>query len=338
MVKGTVLGSSANESGVFKIEGLPVGSYNIEASMMGYVKQIQENVRILSGRETEILFRMEPTVLQQPALIVTATKRKQSIEDVPTSVDVLSMREIQNRSIISLDEALQHTAGFGVIKGQIDLRGSTGFNWSAGSRVLLMIDGHPLINGDTGGINWDVIPVEEVERVEVVKGAGSALYGSNAMAGMVNIITREPTPFPETRFKLSYGIYDDPAYSEWRWTDRFIMNDLLSLKNLDLRHALSFEGIDLSHSRQLGTVGILFSLGRKRSSEYYQNGNYSLWNVMGKSKIQLAPNKNVTVTGNWTLNKRGNFIQWISKDRPLELTKEALGDWVRSEKENVNIT
>src|SRR4030042_1045390 len=139
MVKGTVLGSSANETGVFRIEGLPVGSYTIEASMMGYVKQTIENVQILPGRETEILFRLEPTVLQQPALIITATKRKQSIEDAPTSVDVLNIHEIQNRSVITIDQALQNTAGFGVIKGQIDLRGSTGFNWSAGSRVLLMI-------------------------------------------------------------------------------------------------------------------------------------------------------------------------------------------------------
>ncbi len=338
MVKGTVLGSSANETGVFIIEGLPVGSYTIEASMMGYLKQIQENVQILPERETEILFRLEPTVLQQPALIITATKREQSIEDAPTSVDVLSIREIQNRNVITIDQALQNTAGFGVIKGQIDLRGSTGFNWSAGSRVLLMIDGHPLINGDTGGINWDVIPVEEVERVEIVKGAGSALYGSNAMAGMVNIITRDPTPFPETRFKMTYGLYDEPAYPEWKWTDRFIVDDILSMKPFDLRHALSFEGIDLSHSRQFGNVGILFSLGRKRSSEYYQNGNYSRWNAMGKAKIKLAPNKNITITGNWTLNKRNDFIQWISKDRPLELSKEALGNWVRSEKENLSVT
>ncbi len=338
MVKGTLLGGSADVSGVFSVEGIPVGQYDIEASMMGYAKQIQAGLNILPGQETHIVFNLQPTVLQQPALIVTATKRKQAIEDAPTSVDVLGIREIQNRSIVSLDEALQNTAGFGVIKGQIDLRGSTGFNWSAGSRVLLMIDGHPLINGDTGGINWDVIPVEEIERVEVVKGAGSALYGSNAMAGMVNIITRDPTPFPETRFKLSYGLYDEPAYPEWKWTDRFALGNLLNLRNLNLKHALSFEEISLSHSRQLGKVGLLFSVGRKRSSGYYQNGNFSRWNVMLKTKVPLAPNKNVTLTGNWTLNKRGDFIQWVSKDRPFELAEEAWSDWVYSEKANLHFT
>jgi iron complex outermembrane receptor protein len=120
---------------------------------------------------------------------------------------------IRMRSVTSLDQALENAAGFGVIDGQIDLRGSTGFNWAAGSRVLMMVDGHPLINGDTGGINWDVVPVEEVEKVEIVKGAGSALYGSNAMAGMVNVITRDPSSIPETRARLTWGFYDTPAYS-----------------------------------------------------------------------------------------------------------------------------
>ncbi len=338
MVKGTLLGGSADASGVFLVEGIPVGQYDIEVSMMGYKKQDQKGVRILPGQITNIIFHLQPTILLQPALIVTATKQRQAIEDAPISVDVLGIREIQNRSIVGLDEALQNIAGFGLIKGQIDLRGSTGFNWSAGSRVLLMIDGHPLINGDTGGINWDVIPVEEVERVEVVKGAGSALYGSNAMAGMVNIITRDPTPYPETRFKLSYGLYDEPAYPEWQWTNRFALENLLSLSSFNLKHALSYEEINLSHSRRLGEIGLLFSVGRKRSSGYYQNGNFSRWNVMLKTKVPLATNKNVTLTGNWTLNKRGDFIQWISKDRPFELAEEAWGDWVRSEKASLHFT
>ncbi|MBN2029099.1 TonB-dependent receptor [bacterium] len=338
MVKGTLLGASADATGVFSVEGIPAGLYDIEVSMMGYEKRDRQGVTILPGQETNIVFLLQPTVLQQPALIVTATKRKQAIEDAPTSVDVLGIREIQNRSIVGLDEALQNTAGLGVIKGQIDLRGSTGFNWSAGSRVLLMVDGHPLINGDTGGINWDVIPVEEVERIEVVKGAGSALYGSNAMAGMVNIITQDPTPFPETRFKLSYGLYDEPAYSEWKWTDRFALGNLLSLSGVNLKHALSFEEFHLSHSRQVGKIGLLCSATRKQSSEYYQNGHYSRWNVLLKTKIPLAPNKNVTVTGNWALNKRGDFIQWVSKDRPLELAEEALSNWVYSEKASLHFT
>jgi len=338
MVKGTVLGAAADTDGRFQIDNLPPGVYQIEASMIGYKKQTKEVNNTLPGQVQDIIFRLEPTILQQPTIVVTATKRKQHIEDAPTSVDVISSREIRARSVTNLDEVLQNTAGFGVIDGQIDLRGSTGFNWAAGSRVLLMLDGHPLINGDTGGINWDAIPVEEVERVEIVKGAGSALYGSNAMAGMVNIITRDPSPHPETRFKLTWGFFDEPAYPEWRWTDRFLTYRLFEQKKLDLKNILSTDGIDLSHSRRIGKVGLLFNIGRKRSSGYQQNGDYSRWNVLGKTKIRFSSTKNLTITTNWAYNDHGDFLQWASQDHPMEVPEEELENRVRYEKSNIHAT
>ena len=337
-VRETVIGTATDVDGRFSIVNLPAGTYAVEASMMGYKKQLRQEVRVRSGETVRIAFALQPTVLLQPTVVVTATKRKQHIEDAPTSVDVVQAAEIQARSVTTLDEVLQNTAGLGIIKGQIDLRGSTGFNWAAGSRVLLMVDGHPLISGDTGGINWDAIPVEEVERVEVVKGAGSALYGSNAMAGMVNIITRDPASFPETRFKVSWGFYDKPAYDGWCWTDRFVSDKIFTNEKFIPPHTLSFEGIDFSHSRRFGNVGLLFTVGRKRSSGYQQNGHYSRWNALGKVKINFSPNQSLMITGNWALNDRGDFLQWISQERPMEVPPEALGDRVRSEKGNVHLT
>ncbi|HEX9933906.1 MAG TPA: TonB-dependent receptor, partial [bacterium] len=259
------------------------------------------------------------------------SKRRQRLEDAPTSVDVISSDAIRMRNVSSLDQVLQNTAGFSVIDGQIDLRGSTGFNWAAGSRVLMMVDGHPLINGDTGGINWDAVPVEEVERVEVVKGAGSALYGSNAMAGMVNVITRDPSSAPETRARLSWGFYDKPAYSGWTWTDRFYTE---RIRNGDWNpvHSLSFEETDLSHSRQIGQIGLSLNASRKRSSSYIQNGDYSQWSAGGKAKIEWSKQKSLNLAGNWTRNDHGEFIQWISQSKALEVPSEELGNRIRYDK------
>src|SRR5256886_14181134 len=72
-----------------------------------------------------------------------------------------------------------------------NIRGSTGYVQGLGSRVLLLVDGVPANQGDRGGINWDLVPLDRVERVEGVKGAGSSLYGSAALGGVVNLITRE---------------------------------------------------------------------------------------------------------------------------------------------------
>jgi iron complex outermembrane receptor protein len=333
LIKETVLGAAADVNGHFRVGNLPPGDYTVEATMIGYRKQLIAGVNVEAGRTVALEFFLESTVLRQPSLVVTASKRKQHIEDTAVSVDVIGAREIQQQNVIHLDEVIQKTAGLGITDGQIDLRGSTGFNWAAGSRVLLMVDGHPLINGDSGGINWDVIPVDQVERVEVVKGAGSALYGSNAMAGMVNIITREPSPVPVSQIKLTWGLYDKPAYENWIWTDRYITEG-----EFDPLTALGFQGFDFSHSRTLGPAGILLSLGRIQSSGYQQNGDYSRWHAMGKTRFHFSPQVSLTLTGNWALNDHGDFIQWLSQDRPLEVPVEEQGNRIRYEKTSLKTT
>jgi hypothetical protein len=192
MAKGTLLGAASDTRGYFSIQKLPAGQHLLQITMIGYEKKTIP-VSIRPNATEKITVQLTPAILKQPTLVVTATKRKQQIEDAPTTVDVMQSEYILKRNPVTLDEVLINTPGLGIIEGQIELRGSTGFNYAAGSRVLLMIDGHPMITGDTGGINWDAIPVEEVDHVEIVKGAGSALYGGNAMAGMVNIITKTPS-------------------------------------------------------------------------------------------------------------------------------------------------
>ncbi len=338
MIEGTLLGAATDMEGYFRIEKIPPGEYRLIVTMMGYKKNIEKQFRIVPNQETEIGLELEPTVLKQPTLIVTASKRKQLIENASTTVDVIDRRNIQEHGINTLNEILQNTSGLVMIDNQINLRGSTGFN-KTGSRVLFMVDSHPMISGDNGGINWDVIPPDEVEQIEVVKGAGSALYGSNAMAGVVNVITRNPSPVPETQFKITYGFYDEPAYSEWIWWENpYRPFYLFGLKELNLNRKLNFKGIHVSHSRYIGNVGILFNLGRKTSTGYTQNGDYSQWNALGKIKVRFSPDKTLSISGIWALNDHGNFFKWLGPDRPLNILPEELGDWVRSEKTYVKGT
>ncbi len=338
LIKGTVYGTSTDENGKFKIDYLPAGTYDVEATMIGYKSQLKKGIRIRIGMVSRIEFKLQPTVLQLPALTITASKSRRLIKDTPATIDVISTKAIQSRSAMSLEEIIQNTAGIGINKGQIDLRGSTGFNWAAGSRVLLMVDGHPHISAETGGINWDSLPLEEVERIEIVKGAGSAIYGSNAMAGMINIITRDPSKNPETRIKLMWGFYDEPSYPQWRWTDRFLTYRLRELHKFDPISALSFGGIDLSHSRYIGSVGFLVTAGLKKSTGYTQNGQYIRWNITGKAKIPLPQSIKWTLSGKLTRNDRGDFLQWLSQSQPMKVPEEAIGDWVRSDKMNIHST
>lgn len=336
-LKGTLLGTASDDSGHFDISNLPPGRYELSVTMIGY-ETWKNPVVIRPGERTRAYIQLKPTVLQQPNVEVTASKRKQALEDAPTSVDIMSLADIQSRNISTLDEALQNISGFRVIDGQIDLRGSTGFNWSAGSRVLLLVDGHPHINGDTGGINWDTIPVEQIERVEIVKGAGSALYGSNAMAGMINIITRDPSPRPETSARFSWSFYDTPAYKEWIWTDRFLTENLGSIQLRDVMDCLSYNNVDLTHSRQVGQTGLLVNIGREQGSGYQENGDYSRWHFMAKSSTRFSPGQSLRIAANVTLNNHGELLQWITQNDPMRVPPEERGNRIVYNKYNLHAT
>ena len=121
--------------------------------------------------------------------------------------------EIRQRNSTSLDDALRYVRGVNMTGTQVNIRGSSGYSLGAGSRVLMLLDGIPFFAGDTGELNFEAIPMGQVDRIEVVKGASSALYGSNALGGVINIITKPIPETPETIVRTYGGMYNRPTYS-----------------------------------------------------------------------------------------------------------------------------
>src|SRR5437879_10120391 len=131
---------------------------------------------------------MPPVELQ--ATIVTAAKHSQLLDESATSVAVMNDTDLARRAVATVDEAVNRAPGVLFLSGQVNIRGSSGFVEGLGSRVLLLVDGVPANEGDRGGIDWDIVPLADVQRVEVVKGAGSALYVSAAVGGVVSGMRR----------------------------------------------------------------------------------------------------------------------------------------------------
>ncbi len=321
VVKGTVLGAMTDLNGQFCIPKIPAGTYSVEAVMIGYKTAVIEGIRIVAGKTTTVEFKLKQTAIELSPVVVTASKKAQLLQESPVSITVVSSVDLQQQSEPSLDRVLQRSCPGLEFKGrEVGIRGSTGYSQGAGSRVLLLIDDSPAIAGDTGTIKWDIIPITEVQRVEVIKGAGSALYGSNALSGVINIITKEPTQRPETRASLSWGFYSKPYYSQWKWTD----------------HRLDFHSIDLSHSRKLGKSSVLISAGRKCSDGYSQNGGYQRWNLFGKLTSTFSPQTRFTLLTTWATDNWGYSTQWKGQDRALEVPDEYRNDKVLSNKFNIH--
>ncbi len=321
VVKGTVLGAITDLNGQFCIPEIPAGTYSVEAVMIGYRTAVVENVKIAAGKTTTVELRLKQTAIELSPVVVTASKKAQLLQESPVSITVISSADLQQRNEATLDRALQRSCpGLEFKGGEVGIRGSTGYSQGAGSRVLLLIDDSPAISGDTGTIKWDIIPLTEVQRIEVIKGAGSALYGSNALSGVINIITKEPTQRPETRARLSWGFYSRPYYPQWRWADR----------------RLDFHSIDLSHSRKLGKSSLLISVGRKSSDGYSQNGDYKRWNLFTKLTSRFSPQTRFALLAAYSVDNWGYSAQWKSQDKALEVPKECRNDRVSSNKLNIH--
>ena len=109
------------------------------------------------------------------------------------SLEVIKPTAIENLGFTSTDEAIERAPGVTMVDGQANIRGGSGFSYGAGSRVLLLTDDIPSTQADAGRPNWGHIPLENIGQIEIIKGAASALYGSSAMNGIINIRTAYPT-------------------------------------------------------------------------------------------------------------------------------------------------
>lgn len=151
--------------------------------------------------------------VEMEVLVVTATRSAQSLADVPAAVTVVDEQAIEARPVSRLGDALNQVpslylqnGAFGASQGtsgtsNLSLRGIDQ------SKTLILIDGQPIQDASSGKVNWRIPFMDDIERIEVVPGAFSSLYGSNAIGGVINLITKQPDK-RELTFRLSKGWQD----------------------------------------------------------------------------------------------------------------------------------
>ncbi|MDY0321779.1 MAG: TonB-dependent receptor [Arcobacteraceae bacterium] len=146
-------------------------------------------------------------------ITVTATKTERKISDVPASIEVITQETIKKTSANTVNELLANISGLDVRSNSSIISNSEagtnkvlmrGFGGTARGRVLVMVDGVAMNDAMSQNVEWNKIAMGDVERIEVVKGANSALYGSSAMGGVINIITKKPKA-QTTDISLTYG-------------------------------------------------------------------------------------------------------------------------------------
>ena len=265
----------------------------IITSMMQFL-----NDTITVNKVEEIVIKMGEQTKDLATVVVSAGRRKQAIEEVPVSMEIIRPQLIDNKGITDLEQAVDQTPGVFTMDGQVSIRGGSGFAYGTGSRVLLLWNGMPLLSGYAGDTQWNAIPMEQTAQIEVMKGAASVLYGSGALNGVISLVEKEPGIVPETKLKVQYGIYDNPARNSLKWWSRSPMN-----QQIEAYHGQMFKKIGYTLSTTL------FNNDGYRGGETEQRGRIS-------GSIFFKPQKMQGLKAglgyNYQYQKTGNFLIWQS--------------------------
>jgi outer membrane cobalamin receptor len=190
IVVGTEMGMSTGEDGNFSFMVNSAPEIKLLFRYVEFPKDSTVTILTESGKSTyeiEFVAGEGMTVMFDP-VVFTANKGQQNISRLSTSFDVIGSKKVDLQVSHDIKDALQQNSGVDIIDGQPSIRGSSGYAYGVGSRVMLMLDGLPLLSPDAGIAQFDMIPTDNIAQIEVMKGASSVLYGSSAMGGVINVL------------------------------------------------------------------------------------------------------------------------------------------------------
>jgi len=212
-VRGTTLATTTDASGHFKLAHLPLGNQTIVVTGIGYKTQVVE-VEMKRGQPTECFILLEDDPLNLQQVVVTGTRTKHLMRDVPIRTELISAKTIEVKNASNLFQALEGTPGVRV-ENQCQACNFTMVRMQGlgAEHTQVMVNGQPLYSGLAGVYGLEQVATTDIGQIEVIKGAGSALYGSSAVAGAINIVTKEPSSVPETTVDVQMGSFNTNRYA-----------------------------------------------------------------------------------------------------------------------------
>jgi len=301
-IKDTFLGDVCNEKGRFRLSNLETDIYWLKITYIGHAsKELRVDLR--NKQNINLSIELDPTLIQMDQVIVTGSRQPEDLSAAVASVSVLGAREIQSRNNFRLDEALLSIPGVNLVGENINIRGGSGYNRLGGSRVLVLLDDVPILTSDLSSANWNIVPVTAVDHIEILKGAASSLYGSGAISGVVNIITKNPNSHRSLKFRQSTGVYDNPSVPEWNWTDK----------------RLYYNRTDVGYSDSFGPVGFRFDIAYQNSTGDRELGNFDRLYLTGKTNLRFPDQSNLTFFLTYSYDDRDLFLRWIRQNNALNV-------------------
>lgn len=287
-------GTVSNDSGFYKI--VANKGDQLEFSKTGFLTK-----KLVFAGETVLNITLSVSENLLDEIVVSASKGDQSLKNTSVSMEVIKPYLIYNKNPATVENTVDQIPGVQTVNGQVVIRSGSGWSYGTGSRVMVMLDGMPMLSGDGGAVQWSFLPVENIENIEVIKGASSVLFGSSALNGVINIRTSKPKIVPETKISTFYGFYGKPANDGLNWNN----NKLLSVY-----------GIRAFHSQKVGKNSLAITLNGFNDDGYRMSDGDQRIRLGAQYSRDISNFKNYKINGlagingNIQTSKSSSFLLW----------------------------
>lgn len=270
------IGAVAGSDGRFLLSDVPAGTHQLVVKALGFIQESQ-SVTIASGQTLSVAFSLRPDLLQLEEVVITGTRSPIQVHRAPVVVSRIGSKMLENTQSLSLAEGLHFTPG---LRMETNCQ-NCGFtqvrmNGLEGPYSQILINGRPVFSALAGVYGLEMLPANMIERVEVVRGGGSVMYGGNAIAGTVNIITRTPTENAiEVGFNQSFTNAEIPD---------FTFSASGSVVSDDLMKGVTFYGFHRDRQPWDANADGLSELTLMQNNTF---GADAFWNPDYQSKVRL---------------------------------------------------
>lgn len=308
IVENSIYGSASGDGGYYFIENLPIGASTLSIKVMGYQNLKNQNVSI--NRNTIQDFSLVPEIIQLNPIVVTGTGSDHLQHSLSVSSEIFTTLDFQEQNGHTAAEMIESSGGvyvrdYGGFAGikSLSIRGAES------SQVLVLLDGQKLNSPRDGIVDINAIPIEALDRIEVIRGGHSAFYGTNAIGGTIQLITKESLSPKGYTFGLrsTLGSFKTKGYSAWG-----------SFRIGPFQNFISYNGLESN-----GDFGYCDPVTMNQMNR--ENNDYKTSSLFIKSKCQITKNGTIKAIYQSIRSKRGSAgsITWPSplarRDEKMQL-------------------
>jgi outer membrane cobalamin receptor len=300
------IGTTTDFDGDFQLK-LDPGTYEIKISFVSY-KDIKKSVTVEAGQTLTFNEKLESSTIELGTTVISASKYEKKLSEETVSIEVLGSNLIKNSNSLQADDAMEKVPGVTVVDGQASIRGGSGWSYGAGSRVAVMVDDMPFMSADAADAKWSAMPVELIEQIEVIKGAASAMYGSSALNGIINVRTAWPKNEPVTKITMSTGVAQNPKYTS--------LSDTISETMWYGRDQPKMGGILVSHSRKIKSFDLILGGAYNGRSSHLLGDGTTETRLSGKLRFRPKNVRGLSMGTTYNINNNvgSTFFLWNGLD------------------------